>query len=74
MKNNIDNFVEEITTNFSELFVETFFLRYLSEFDKNELLQTTKEAELMLKKKIAKEMKTKLKSIGYSDSMLSEKN
>jgi len=37
MKNNVNDFVEEITTNFSELFVETFFLRYLSDFKKDEL-------------------------------------
>lgn len=63
----IDNFVEEITTNFSELFVETFFLRYLSDYDERDLLETANEIQNILIKKIKNQMLNKLKKLGYKD-------
>lgn len=67
MKNNVNDFVEEITTNFSELFVETFFLRYLSDFKKDELLEITKIVKNKLNDKINKKIFQKLKSMGYNE-------
>lgn len=67
MKNNVNDFVEEITTNFSELFVETFFLRYLSDFKKDELLEITKIVKNKLDYKINKKLFQKLKSMGYNE-------
>jgi len=67
MKNNVNDFVEEITTNFSELFVETFFLRYLSDFKKDELLEITKIVKNKLDDKINKKLFQKLKSMGYNE-------
>ena len=66
MKNNINEFVGEITDNFSELFVETFFLRYLSDYDKNQLLDTIKILKQELNVKVNNQFNEKLKKMGYS--------
>ena len=65
MKNDINDFVEEITSNFSELFVETFFLRYLSTFKKDDLLETIFKSQKILNKKLDKKIKNKLNEMGY---------
>ncbi|MBE6157157.1 MAG: hypothetical protein E7161_05430 [Firmicutes bacterium] len=52
MKRDVNDFLEEITTNFSELFVETFLLRYLNEFNKKELLKNINIVKQKLIKKI----------------------
>lgn len=65
MKNNIDEFIEEITTNFSDLFVETFFLRYLSNYDANELLGIIKILKNKLNSKVNKKLIQKLNGLGY---------
>lgn len=67
MENNINDFVEEITENFSELFVETFFIRYLNIYDKNELLETVKVLKNEINNKIYNKLIKKLKSMGYSN-------
>ena len=61
-----EKFAEEITNNFSELFVETFFMRYISEFDKSGLLDDVKEVIDSLQEKVKKEMIRKLQSIGFN--------
>ena len=38
MKRNEQEFIEEITENFSELFVEAFYIRYLREFSKERMM------------------------------------
>lgn len=65
MKENINELLEEITTNFSELFTETFFIRYLSEFDKDDLLESAKQVNKLLTKKINNKLEKKLIKLGY---------
>lgn len=65
MKRNVNDFLEEITTNFGELFVETFFIRYFSEFDENDLLSDIPELKNMLLKKIDNNLKKSLIDMGY---------
>lgn len=65
MKRNINDFLEEITTNFGELFVETFFIRYFNEFDKNDLLSAIPDLKNMLLKKIDNNLKNSLVGMGY---------
>ena len=65
MKRNVNDFLEEITTNFGELFVETFFIRYFSEFDKNDLLSAIPDLKNMLLKKIDNNLKKSLVGMGY---------
>lgn len=67
MKKNINDFNEEITSNFSELFIETYFIRYLSEYSKDDLLENTKKVKELLLKKLNKNLKKKLKQLGYSN-------
>lgn len=67
MKKNINDFNEEITSNFSELFIETYFIRYLSEYSKDDLLENTKKVKELLLKKLNKNLKKKLKQIGYNN-------
>lgn len=67
MKKNINDFNEEITSNFSELFIETYFIRYLSEYSKDDLLDNTKKVKELLLKKLNKNLKKKLKQLGYSN-------
>lgn len=61
MKKSINKFNEEITTNFSKLFVETYMIRYLSEYSKEDLLENVKKAKEILNKKIDNRFKKKLK-------------
>lgn len=63
MKKNINKFNEEITTNFSKLFIETYMIRYLSEYSKEDLLESIKEVKEILNKKIENEFKKKLKQM-----------
>ena len=65
MKRNVNDFLEEITTNFGELFVETFFIRYFNEFDKNDLLSAIPDLKNMLLKKIDNNLKNSLVGMGY---------
>lgn len=60
MKNNVEDFIEEITTNFSELFVETFFIRYLSDYDVNDLEKVLKKLKVKLNSKINDRLNEKL--------------
>ena len=64
MKKNIHSFIEEITNNFSELFIETFMIRYLSDYSKEELLENIDRTKTELKKKIDKGFKNKLNEFG----------
>lgn len=65
MKRNVNDFLEEITTNFGELFVETFFIRYFNEFDKNDLLSAIPDLKNMLLKKLDNNLKNSLVGMGY---------
>lgn len=64
MKKDIHSFIEEITNNFSELFIETFMIRYLSDYSKEELLENIDRTKTELKKKIDKGFKNKLNEFG----------
>ncbi len=64
--------LNEITTNFSELFVETFLIRYLDEYKKDDLLEDIKELNKMLKVKINKKFVSSLKSMGYDEKVIKE--
>lgn len=72
MKRNVNDFLEEITTNFGELFVETFFIRYFSEFDKNDLLSAIPVLKNMLLKKIDNNLKNSLVGMGYNKKEIEE--
>lgn len=61
MKKEINDFIEEITSKFSELYIETFFLRFQKEFGKNELNKALIEANKILNVKIKRKIKSKLK-------------
>ena len=65
MKRNVNDFLEEITTNLGELFVETFFIRYFNEFDKNDLLSAIPDFKNMLLKEIDNNLKNSLVGMGY---------
>lgn len=60
MEKNIDVFLEEITDNFSKLFVETFIMRYLVDYDKKYLLHSIELAKDKLDYKINKYFKQKI--------------
>ena len=68
MKQDINNFIEEITNNFSELFVETFFIRYLSDYSKDDLLKNTIKAKRKLNEKIETKFFNKLNEFGIKDN------
>lgn len=63
MKEEINIFVDEITTNFTELFVETFFIRFLSDFGNQELTKSLKNAGEVLCKKISKKINNKITNL-----------
>jgi len=52
MKRNVDDFIDEFTTNFSELFIDAFLLRYLDRFNKDKLLDTYKKTRVVLNRKL----------------------
>lgn len=70
MKRDVNDFLEEITSNFSELFVETFLLRYLSEFDKNDLLDVVPRLNCFLRKKVNKKLESALINMGYDKNKI----
>ncbi len=70
MKNDTKKFVNEITDNFSELFVETFFIRYLKDFQIDGLIENIIISQDMLTEKINKYFLKKLKQMGYSKDIL----
>ena len=53
-------FLEEITENFSTLFVETFYLRYLDQFGDKNILKDINYTKDMLLKKIDEKINKKL--------------
>ncbi len=63
MKKEINDFLEEITTNFTELFIETYFIRFLSNFDSNYLLEATDKMQVLLNTKLNEKIKNYLKEI-----------
>ena len=58
----IKDFIEEITDNFSTLFVETFYLRYLDQFGEENILKDINYTKDMLLKKIDEKIQQKLES------------
>ena len=63
----IDSFIDEITTNFSEIFIETFFLRFLTEFEKDELLNGSMLVTKKILLKIKRKLRNKLEDMGYNE-------
>ena len=60
------SFIEEITNNFSELFVESFIIRYLNNFelkDLQDLEDSIEITKIQLTKKINKKFSQKLKNL-----------
>ncbi len=60
------SFIEEITNNFSELFVESFIIRYLNNFelkDLQDLEDSIEITKIQLTKKINKKFAQKLKNL-----------
>lgn len=66
MKREIKEFIEEFTNNFSELYVESFFIKFLSEYNQNALLDSILEVNKNLKDKIKKNFIKKLNNLGYN--------
>lgn len=56
--------IEEMTTNFSDLFIETLYLRYLKEFPEQDFFEVIKIASDSLNKKMALKIAQKLKKLG----------
>ena len=69
MKNDIQKFIEEFTNNFSDLYIESFFLRYLNNFDSLYIIENHKNANDILIKKINKKMQKKLKRLNNENSI-----
>ena len=63
MERTIEEFVEEISDNFSELLVEAFYIRYIREFPKKDMRRCVKLTKEEIIKKIAKRFNDKLTSI-----------
>ena len=70
MPQKIMDFSEEITDKFSELFVETFLIRYLNAFRGKDLLEAVKETNDLLKQKINNLFVFKLVEMGYDSKEL----
>ncbi len=62
MNKKTSEFLEEITNNFSTLFVETFYLRYLDQFGEENILKDINYTKDMLLKKIDEKIQQKLES------------
>ena len=65
MKNEQKDFINEFTSNFAELFVETFLIKYADMFDMNEFPETILKAQQVVLEKIDRKRKNKLKALGY---------
>ena len=63
MNSKIDDFVEEITDNFSNLFVEAFFIRYFDKFNEKNLLPTIEKTYTKLQEKLEVSFVNRLKNI-----------
>lgn len=63
MKRNEQDFIEEITENFSELLVEAFYIRYIREFPKEKMVETINLTKEVLEKKINEKFNKKLKRL-----------
>ncbi len=67
MKRNEQEFIEEITENFSELFVEAFYIRYLREFSKERMMTIINLTKDRLEEKINLKFHNKLKKLHLED-------
>ena len=65
MNTKMQKIIEEMTTNFSDLFIETLYLRYLKEFPQEDFLEVIKIASDSLSKKMNLKIVKKLKKLGY---------
>ena len=53
-------FLEEITTNFTDLYIETFTIRYLKNFDAETFEKDFKNSMVILNKKFKNKFKRKI--------------
>ena len=60
MEKNVTCFVEKITDNFSSLFVETLFIRYIDEFGKENIENDIAKIIPILNKKLNQKISKKL--------------
>ncbi len=65
MEKKVKDFIEEITDKFSELYVETFLIRYLSDYKEHDLIETLKNANTKLKTKIKIRITDALEEMGF---------
>jgi len=63
MKKDVDIFLDEVSENFSELFVETFFIRYLSNFNRDDIIRDINALKIKLYKKINTKLDKALKNL-----------
>lgn len=63
MKKDVDIFLDEVSENFSELFVETFFIRYLSNFNRDDIISDINALKIKLYKKINTKLDQALKNL-----------
>lgn len=66
MEKRVKDFVQEFTNKFSELYVESFFVKYLSEYDKNSLLEAIQLANKETNVKITELFRKNLKDMGIT--------
>ena len=72
MEKNVEVFVKEFTDNFSELFVESFFIRYMSNGSEKDLLIAIKEAKKLLNQKLNRFFSGKLSYMGFQDEEIED--
>jgi len=60
-------FEEEITTNFANLFVDTYLIRYYSEFGYLKISDSIKRTSELLEKKIKNEFESRLLDINFKN-------
>ena len=67
-----DAFLEEITNNFSELLVESFFIRYFHDCKEQNLLTSIHKLQYLINLKIKFNFSEKLLNYGYSQKELDD--
>lgn len=60
MNKEIDNFLNEFTDNFSDLLVETFFIRYIGMYGNKNISESINKLKILLMNKIDIKINKKL--------------
>ncbi len=65
MNKNLDKMIDEYTNNYSELFIEAFYIKYINDFDIKEFDQALEKLYQELTYKINNKIYNKLKRMQY---------